>query len=169
MTLGSSKDGSRDPLLIYGPVDDAATLMNPNEAILCLIKTGIEPSPVSLRFAAQRTKADAPRTFQVPKSDVDDDLSVAFLPGAELSSLIDDAMEPEDHDTEEEETSEESDLPQGKGPLPLGELALALVDPDIATEIAELDGFRSYYDQVERITKLMPRRNTQGTYLLHQS
>jgi hypothetical protein len=70
-----------------------------------LVKTKIESSPVSLRFAAQRTKADAPRTFQIPKSDVDDgdDLSVAFLPGAELSSLIDDAMEHKEQNTEEEE------------------------------------------------------------------
>jgi hypothetical protein len=65
-----------------------------------LAKTKIEPSPVWLRFAAQRVKADAPRAFQVPKSDVDGDgLSVAFLPGAELSSLIDDAMEHQEQDT----------------------------------------------------------------------
>jgi hypothetical protein len=138
MTLRPRKDGSQDPLLIYGPVDDAATLRNPNEATPCLVKTKIEPSPVWLGFAAQRAKADAPRTFQVPKSDVDDRF-VVFLPGAELSSLIDDAMEHEEQDTEEEEISEEEDLPQGRGPLPLDELDLVLVDPDTATEIAEVD------------------------------
>jgi hypothetical protein len=113
MTLRPRKDGPQDPLLIYGPVDDAATLTNPNEGIPCLVKTKIELSPVWRRFPAQRAKADAPRTFQVPKSDVDDgdDLSVAFRPGAELSSLIDDAMEHEKQDTGEEEISEEEDLP----------------------------------------------------------
>jgi hypothetical protein len=81
MILRLRKDGPQDPLLIYGPVDDAATLTNPNEAIPCLVKTKIEASPVWLRFAARQAKADAPRTLQVPKSDVDDgdDLSVAFL------------------------------------------------------------------------------------------
>jgi hypothetical protein len=100
-----------------------------------LAKTKIEPSLVWLRFAAQRAKADAPRAFQGAKSDVDDgdDLSVAFLPGTELSCLIDNAMEHEERDTEEEEISEEKDLPQGRGPLPLDELDIALVDPDIAT------------------------------------
>jgi hypothetical protein len=80
------------------------------------------------QFAAQRAKANAPRTFQVPKSDGDDgdDLSAAFFPGAELSSLIDDAMEHEEQDTEEEEISEEEDLPQGRGPLRLDQLDLAL-------------------------------------------
>jgi hypothetical protein len=144
------------------PVDDAATLTNPNEAIPCLVKTKIEPSPAWLGITAQRAKADAPRTLQVPKSDVDDDddLSVAFLPDTDLSSLIDDAMEHEDQHTEEEEISKEEDLPQWRGPFPLDELDLALVDPDIAKEIAELHGFRSYYNQLERITKLMRRRNT---------
>jgi hypothetical protein len=145
MTLRPRKDGPQDPLLIYGPVDDAATLTNPNEGIPCLVKTKIEPSPGWLRFPAQRAKADAPRTFQALKSDVDD-LSVEFLPGAELLSLIDDAREHEEQDTGEDEVSEEEDLPQGRGPLPLNELNLALVDPDITTEIAELDGFRSCYD-----------------------
>jgi hypothetical protein len=98
MTLRPRKDGPQDPLLIYRPVDDAATLTNPNEAIPCLVKTKFEPSPVCLRFAAQRTKTDTPRTFQVPKSDIDN-LHVALLPGVELSSLIDDAMEHEDQDT----------------------------------------------------------------------
>jgi hypothetical protein len=69
-------------------------------------------------------------------------------------------MEHEEHNTEEEENSEEEDLPHGRGPLPLDELDLALVDPDIGTEIAELDGFQSYFDQVESITKLMRHRNT---------
>jgi hypothetical protein len=94
MTLRLRKDGPQDPLLICGPVDDAATLTNLNELIPSLVKTKIEPSPVWLMFAAQRAKADAPRIFQVPKSEVDDrdDLSVAFLPGAELSFLIEEAM-----------------------------------------------------------------------------
>jgi hypothetical protein len=45
------------------------------------------------------------------------DLPVALLPGPELSSLIDDAMEHEEQGTEEEEISEKEDLPQGRGPL----------------------------------------------------
>jgi hypothetical protein len=126
MTLRPREDDLQDPLLIYGPVDDAATLTNPNEVIPCLVKAKIEPSPAWLRYTARRAKADAPRTFQVPKSD-GDDLSVTFLPGAELSSLIDDAMEHEEHDTEEEEISEEEDLPQGRGPLSLDELDLPFV------------------------------------------
>jgi hypothetical protein len=95
MTPQPRKDGPQYPLLIYDPVDDAATLTNPNEAIPWLVKTKIEPSPVWLTFAAQRAKAKAPRTFQIPKSNVGDgdDLSVASLPGAELSSLIGNAME----------------------------------------------------------------------------
>jgi hypothetical protein len=63
MTLWPRKDGPQDPLLIYGPADDAATLTNPNEAIPCLVKSKIEPSPVWLSFAAQRAKADASRIF----------------------------------------------------------------------------------------------------------
>jgi hypothetical protein len=46
MTLRPRKDGPQEPLLIYGPVDDVATLTDPNEAIPCLVKTKIEPSPV---------------------------------------------------------------------------------------------------------------------------
>jgi hypothetical protein len=98
------------------------------------------------QFAARISKLSAPTTGQESRPDTANgfDPSLAFFEGADTASLIID--EPEDN--EESEMIGKEDSLKARRLLLSGELDLSLVDRMIASEIAKVDGFRSYSDQV---------------------
>jgi hypothetical protein len=118
----------------------------------------MQPSSPWPQFEAQRSKASAPTTHEESGFHALEASDVPIPPFEDADPIplsIDDVGE----EDENEESLEEEETLEIRPPLAFDELDFDLIYPVIVAEIAGLDGFRSYDNQVRTITELMRSKN----------